>query len=275
MPAAIAVRETSAERSITVRVPDLPLDTTLPVDWYGGRPGVTCFLSALGALFPEGERFFVRSVSAYRNDIDDPALCRDVAKFIGQEVQHGGMHDRYNAVLCAQGISLDGFFRVFRRICRSPAPRFLRPLMLSITVAVEHFTSVSARLALELESLSPAHPALRQLFEWHALEELEHKAVAFDVLRYVSGSYIVRMAGFLLCAIHAWLFLAVPLLWILARRRLVFSPRVWWDLACWAFLRERMLLRFVKGVLPYFNPRFHPDQHDDRDLIARFAPRVA
>jgi len=147
--------------------------------------------------------------------------------------------------------------------------------MLSITVAVEHFTSVSARLALQLESLAPAHPALRQLFEWHALEELEHKAVAFDVLQYVSGSYIVRMAGFLLCAIHAWLFLAVPLLWILARRRLVFSTRIWWDLACWAFLRERMLLRFVKGVLPYFHPRFHPDQHDDRALIARFAPRVA
>jgi hypothetical protein len=230
-------------------------------------------MNALGALFPEGERFFVRSVRPYLDRVDEP-LRSEVEKFMAQEVRHGGAHDSYNEVLASQGIDLSRFFRVFARLCRSRTPRFLAPLNLSITVAVEHFTAVTAHVTLRDDLLEGADPRMRRLFEWHALEELEHKAVAFDVLREVSGSYLLRMLGFVLVLLFAPLFLMVPFVWILAKARLVFSPKAYWDVFYWSFVEERGAWKFLAALLPYFRPGFHPDEADESELLARHSERL-
>ncbi len=146
---------------------------------------------------------------------------------------------------------------------------------LSITAAVEHFTAVMARMTLRDRTMAGAHPVMRDLYEWHALEELEHKAVAFDVLRYVSGSYFVRMLGFFLCVLHAGLFVGVPFVILLARAGLVVSVRAWWDVLAYGFFRERVFIRFWFGALDYVRPGFHPDDTNDRELIAAHGPLFA
>ena len=47
-------------------------------------------MTALSALFPEGEQFFVNSTRAVRNDpkLADPALQKEISAFIGQEAMH-------------------------------------------------------------------------------------------------------------------------------------------------------------------------------------------
>jgi uncharacterized protein len=266
---------TDGLRSITVRTPELDLGANVPVLWYDGRPGVTHFTNALGALFPEGERFFVRSVRALADRVTDERLREDVKRFVSQEVNHGAFHDRYNALLAEQGINLDFFFRSYRRVCRTPVMRWARPLCLSITASAEHFTAVAARLTFRQNSLERAHPEMKKLYEWHALEELEHKAVAFDVLAAASGSYLLRITGFLLCLLFGPLFIAVPLFFILARAGLLFSPRVYTDLLSWGFLRERVLLRFMAGLPCYFRPGFHPEQEDDAPLFRTLPTSLA
>ncbi|HFF5283056.1 TPA: metal-dependent hydrolase, partial [Acinetobacter baumannii] len=57
------------------------------------------------------------------------------------------------------------------------------------TVVMEHYTATLARLLLT-DSLIKAKTTQesRNLWEWHALEELEHKSVAFDVLNAIGGN---------------------------------------------------------------------------------------
>lgn len=44
-----------------------------PKDWHGGRRAVTLFYDNLSTFFPPGERFFMASVKAFRNEVKDEA----------------------------------------------------------------------------------------------------------------------------------------------------------------------------------------------------------
>lgn len=269
--APIAEPASGVGRAIVVRRPPGGLDEGVPIEWLRGHPGVTQFVNALGALFPEGERFFVRSVRRFEDRIEDPGLRRDVRAFMAQEARHGAAHDAFLDVLAAQGLGLGGFRRVYARVCRLPPRGPGHQVALAITAAVEHFTAVMARITLRDRTLAGAHPAMRALYEWHAVEELEHKSVAFDVLRTVNRSYLLRLFGFLLCALNAGLFVGVPFVLLLAKTGLLVSPRAWWDLVSYGLLREGVFVRFWAGAIDYLRPSFHPDDEDDTKLLANGA----
>src|SRR4029079_15061731 len=65
---------------------------------------------------------------------------------------------------------------------------------LALTAALEHFTATLAELLLTDEDARAmfGEPAARDLFVWHALEESEHKAGAFDVYRAAGGTERMR-----------------------------------------------------------------------------------
>src|SRR5437764_14046558 len=53
-------------------------------------------LAVLSSVFPDGEDYFVRSVEAVRDQIEEPKLRQDVEGFIGQESMHGREHRALN-----------------------------------------------------------------------------------------------------------------------------------------------------------------------------------
>jgi len=152
-------------------------------------------VAALSAVFPDGEDFFVRSVRHFRDRITDPALKRQVAGFIGQESVHGREHRALNDRLQQLGYPTK---RVEKLTKAGLAIRWrLAPPIanLAVTAALEHFTATLAELVMTNAEVRAAlgHPAVRDLFLWHALEESEHKAVAFDVYRAMGGSERLRV----------------------------------------------------------------------------------
>ncbi len=152
-------------------------------------------ISVMSAVFPDGEDFFVRSVRHYRDEITDPDLLRDVKGFIGQEATHGREHRILNDHLATLGYPtkrIENFTKrglAFRTRVASPASN------LAATAALEHFTATLAEqvLADPRARAELGHPAIVELLTWHALEECEHKAVAFDVYRAVGGSERLRI----------------------------------------------------------------------------------
>src|SRR5438445_3819468 len=62
----------------------------------GGDIVMSHVLTVLSSLFPDGEEYFVRSVEAVRDRIDEPRLRDDVEGFIGQESMHGREHRALN-----------------------------------------------------------------------------------------------------------------------------------------------------------------------------------
>lgn len=183
----------------TVRRPRFDLGPEVGAHWFGGSAVRTHLANGLNFVFPEGERFFIRSVRHYEDRVADPALRARVAAFAGQEAQHQRAHLAAFAALEAHGYEIASWLAWYRRAAyEGIEPRVPPVLRLSTTAALEHFTATFGELALRTEMLDDAHPAMRALLRWHAAEEIEHRDVAFDVLLAVDPRWSVRAVGFVM-----------------------------------------------------------------------------
>src|SRR5580658_5959905 len=178
--------------------------TTVPRHWLAGNLFATHLANGLNLLFPAGERFFVRSVRKYLDRIDDPKLRDDIKGFSGQEGLHAYAHERYFEALERQGFDVRTFLGLYEKIAFGIAENAFPPeVRLSVTAACEHFTATMATHALQRYAdgnMMLGDPTMRALFLWHAVEEIEHRSVAFDVLRAVNPSYALRIGGFALAS---------------------------------------------------------------------------
>lgn len=248
--------------------------TGVPRHWFGGEPVPTHVVNGLTLIFPWGERFFVRSVRHYLDRIDDPALRDQVRGFFGQEGTHAREHERMFAMLEAQGYELASFLSRYERASERIEAFFGPPMRLAVTAAAEHFTAILGEHALGEPILERAHPVVRELLYWHAAEELEHKAVAFDVLQHVHPSYALRMAGLALATVlvGGW--------WITAARHLFRQerlPRAELFAGLRRLVRERPVMRdtFLRGIREYARRDFHPMDHDNLHLAADYFATAA
>jgi uncharacterized protein len=233
---------------------------------------LTHLVATLSAMFPDGEDFFVESVRSYRSEITDPRLRRQVNGFIGQEAMHGRVHRALNHRLDElgyRGRQVERRTRFILGIHRRTGDRERR---LAVTAALEHFTATLAEHLLRDPEARAMfhHPAARQVFLWHALEESEHKAVAFDVYRAIGGSETLRIrvmkqlrVGFVASTA---LQVAVAVLTDRRARRRGALRQSWQrfrrsplcDPALWAQLRD------------YDRRDFHPDDSDTHALVAEW-----
>ena len=147
-------------------------------------------------MFPDGEDFFVRSVRHFRDQITDPELKRQVAGFIGQEAMHGREHRAFNDRLAELGYPTKRVERFTRwglalreQASRRPRPTWPPPPP-SSTSPPRWPSSCSPT---RRPATCSATRRCSNLFVWHALEESEHKAVAFDVYKAVGGSERMRV----------------------------------------------------------------------------------
>jgi predicted metal-dependent hydrolase len=250
-------------------------DDSVPRHWLGGRKGVTSLLNNLSVFFPAGERWFVEAVRAHAARVEDPALQRDVRAFCGQEGCHSREHVRYNAVVRSHGYPVA---RMERRIERLLA--FLTSVLpprskLAATCALEHFTALLAHFLLEDERiLADGHPVMAALWRWHAAEENEHKAVAFDVFRAAGGTYVERVWTMAVTTVVFWSLVAVQQVELMRVDGILWSRREWRDIARFAF-REVEAGRLRRLYLQYYRPGFHPNDIDASELLERWKRELA
>jgi predicted metal-dependent hydrolase len=147
-------------------------------------------VNALSAMFPVGEAFFCRSVAHYRERITDPILREQVADFIFQEAMHSKEHKRFNEALReadVMGQEIETIARVMLNLTERLYPPITR---LAVTCALEHCTTILSATLLERRALWDKHTdnEFGTLWLWHAAEEIEHKAVCFDVYEHIYGT---------------------------------------------------------------------------------------
>jgi uncharacterized protein len=242
----------------------------VPRDWSHGDAYQTTFLNALSLLFPEGERFFVESVKQHKQFVTDPQLERDVAGFIGQEAMHGREHRAFNELLVAQGFHeaprIEAGLKVFlKRVRRTLSPKS----QLAVTTALEHFTAMLAEQLLKTQYIrEQMHPEVARLWLWHALEESEHKAVAFDVYRAAGGGYVRRVAIMLLATVFFFAVQAMVHARLMATRGILWKPWTWARGVTRMWIYPGFFTRLVPAYLAYFRPSFHPDDRDTQQLVA-------
>lgn len=229
-------------------------------------------IAHLSAVFPEGEDFFVRSVRHFADQITDPELKSQVQGFIGQEVTHGREHRALNERLHQMGYPTR---RTDRMVHRDSAwiERRMSPLTcLAATAALEHFTAVLAELLLSDERARAllGSTEVRSMLLWHAIEESEHRSVAFDVYRAVGGTERRRIWVMRFIRVAFTSSVAFFSLRSLLKDRAAYHPvRLFRSLA--ALRHSPMLTRaVVRRIAAYTERGFHPDDSDNTALLERW-----
>lgn len=243
-------------------------------DWHQAGPNVTQFMNALSLFFPSGERMFIDAVRNYRDQIPDPDLTKAATAFIGQEAMHSREHEQYNALLDDAGLPgtelAEEVARYTQFIKDNSSP--VTPLLM--TIALEHFTALMGDALLRFpDQIAGSQPDYERMWRWHALEEVEHKAVAYDVYEKCVGrgpkAYAMRSAIMLSTTVTFW-----PHVIRFYRRLAAADPacraagwRGHLKLANFMLGYPGYLRRLAPEYLAYFKYSFHPWQQNNAHLL--------
>ena len=265
---------TPAELTITPRDTRFGRGETMQRWWCGGDPVATAWMNSLSASFPLGEGLFIESVKAFRDDAP-PRLEREIRAFVRQEVNHTREHLAFNRAAADSGYDMRA---IEERIAHNVEIARTRPaiVQLGVTIALEHFTAMFAHLLLkDPRAFFDPNAPQAAIWRWHAVEEIEHKGVAFDTFLHATRTWPRR---------KRWKLKALTMVLITGRfishrsydalDMLAQDGITGWRararLVWYLFGKPGVLRRIFPAWLAYFLPGFHPWNNDDRALIARY-----
>lgn len=242
---------------------DFGLDGDIPRYWMDNDAFKTRFFDAMSTLFPQGEKFFITSVREFRDEVTDPTLQKEVRDFIRQEAQHSMVHREFNDRLAAQGVDIDYINRELEQHFFERLPRFTsRYQRLAATAALEHLTAMMCTCFFERrELLETSDPRVRAMYAWHAIEEVEHKAVAYDVLtKAAKVSYFRRVLSMMIVSVGFPFTVATIMNHMFKVDGFGFTERLkLWAKGLWWFYKPGGLFGPTWGYyFAYYKPSFHP-----------------
>ena len=229
--------------------------------YFANSPVMSHLLTALSSTFPLGEQFFVHSVRNVRDQVKDEKLQAQIAAFIGQEAMHSKAHSEFNAAWRRDDYNLDRFQAWLARknhYVKSLPPKY----QLAITCAFEHFTALLGGYILRHpEVLSTLDEDALKLWVWHAIEEIEHRAVAFDVYQHVYADDRVRrqMMRSVTTGFASLTFYSASRLFLQDKQNSVY--KVGGNLFG-LYLLLKMVIQLAPEYLAYYRKDFHPSGID-------------
>lgn len=213
MTTALHSEATAATERVPIKARRVRFDwTDTPLHWVTGDPQTTHTINVLHLLLPAGEKWFVELYRKVLPEVTDERLRSDVRGFVGQEATHSRAHAAVLDHLAAQDVDTHRYTRaiewMFDRLLadRPLGVRLPRPVRrewtkhrLAIVAAVEHFTAALGSWVLAADGLDRADPdpVMLDLLRWHAAEEVEHRAVAFELSNRLGGGYLRRLLAML------------------------------------------------------------------------------
>ncbi|MGZ4523593.1 MAG: metal-dependent hydrolase [Mycobacteriaceae bacterium] len=249
--------------------------SALPMHWIPDEPFATQMINVLHLLLPGGEEFFVRIFQEALPLIKDEKLREDVLGFIGQEAIHAKSHQGVLDHFDAHDLDTRPYARqigyLFTKVLgdRGRTGRRGEEWLverIALVAGIEHITAFLGQWILDAHGLDDAgaDPTMLDLLRWHGSEEVEHRAVAFDLYQHLDGRYFRRVRMFLLGApFFFWL-------WVRGVRYLMahdpelrgrVKPR-WRDPIRAG--KRGLTPRYgetLRLMAPYFRRSYHPSQH--------------
>ena len=243
--------------------------------FFGGNGLKSAFVVALSGSFPPGEKEFIQSVRLFVNQVRDPKLIEDVKDFTAQEGQHSLQHKLLNEAFDRLGYLATQVSEQFEVIEQEWAEERSDADRLAATVVMEHITAVMAHFALTRpEEFDPLPDSVQELLLWHAIEEIEHKSVAFDVYEECVGDRNRLRRQLLL---HMVLFpLGIRDFQRMLLHELGHKPT--WkeraEMARYLLGPKGLVVSVLPRYLALLKPGFHPWDLDDSHLVADWKDRL-
>lgn len=246
---------------------------------HGNDPIATAYFNTLSASFPQGERFFIEAV---RNcaAAASPELHKQIAAFTSQEFVHAREHVLFNRQATDAGYDLSKIEAFVKRELDFAKRR--GPIgQLAITVTLEHFTAILGHLGLaDPRHFEGASPENQRLWRWHAMEEIEHKAVAYDTYLAATKNWSAFGRWAMRCStmvVSTVLFFVEIFYGVREHFRQdgINSFGTWLRFFHFLLVKPGVVRQMTWDYLAFYRPGFHPWQRDDRALIADFEATLA
>lgn len=236
----------------------------IPKYWMGGDPFRSRLIDAVQATFPDGERYFISSVMAFKNDVQDPEMQAEMRDFADQEGQHGRVHTDFNDRIGRQGVNIKAFTKHTQKLTNYRLRHYSAEYNVALTAALEHFTAMLADLFFAKKYvMEDADERVRAMLAWHAVEEMEHKAVAFDVMQKVAKvGYFRRCLAMTHATLTFMLFVTIAPWFMLKMDGLSFRQRLaaYGKGMGWMFgFRKGVFLNMLPAIAHYYRPGFQPN----------------
>jgi len=260
----IGIGASTFKKDLIVREPlDFKLDHTIPKYWFASDPFMTRFWGGVFATFPEGERYFISSVRPFRDQVTNPRQRQEIRDFISQEGQHGVVHTEFNQILQTHGMPIDKLIRYQHKVFNLLLNYFPPKFNLALTAACEHITALMMECFFEKkETMAMVDYRVRAMIAWHSIEEIEHKAVVFDVMNLAKVSYFTRMMAMVFLVFFFTLDSLRMTNFFLKKDGFSFFQRIKFISGGLKklFGAQGMLAPMGKSFLKYFSRDFHPWQ---------------
>jgi len=265
---------TPEDHELTIRNERFDRTALVPRHWHSGDPVATAWYNSISASLPRGEAFFIDTLREFRDQVP-PKLSSEIKAFCAQEINHTREHVAFNRLVSDHGYnveSIDQGIQVMLALTEGRPIEF----NLAITIALEHFAAIISRQLLTYpEYLDGADPVATEIWRWHATEEVEHKGLTYDVWLHATKDW------------SDWKRWRVKTLLAILITRKYFKNRVrdalglmeqdgiprWkgrLKLAWFLWGKPGMMRRMFGEWAAILKPGFHPWQHDDRALIAKW-----
>lgn len=250
----------------------------LKSDWFDGNAFKTAWFNSMSITFPLGEQFFIDSVRHFAGDVTDPKLIKEVKGFCGQENVHRREHEMYNKAMCdGRGYDLDYLEgRIAKNIAKGR--KYFSPMeLLASTAAAEHITAIMSEWVLDKDSTmhTETEPTMRELWRWHAVEEMEHKSVACDVYRMAGGTEKMRKTALRRTTFFLLLDIFGGMIHMLRRDKKMWKLSTWTDGYRFLFGKKGMIRLIWPAYKDFFREGFHPWDRDTKDTLDQWISEQA
>lgn len=209
-----------------------------------------------------GEKFFIDSIKEIINNENNniPAHQAIEAKtFIAQESAHSFIHKKFNKHLDEQGYTNKWEKIAARRVCHLEE-NYNHIDRLAVTAAAEHITAIFGDWLLANSSIfQNTEQRLKNLWLWHAAEELEHRATAFNILKSVSDDESLRKKWAKLVFIYFLLDFFRQLIINIRANGSILRFKIWRTGLSLLFGKKGLISSNYKKILKYFDSNYSPE----------------
>ena len=103
-------------------------------------------------------------------------------------------------------------------------------------------------------------PTIKNLIYWHAMEESEHRAVAFDTHKAVGGTYAQRAIAMTIVSIGIGPVVLAAMLSCMKQDGELYNMKSWLKFTDLYFGRKGVFRKMIPDLLKFYKPGFHPMQ---------------